>query len=379
MAANVLFLIDTLQTGGAEKSLLEIVSRFKKYNPIVCHIFPGDALKGEYEKKGIPVVSLNTRGKRNYDEAIQKLLVIVKDTKPVIIHSTLYRSDQVSRKLKALTGIKLINSFVNNNYSKARYSQLPVIDRIKLFYYQMLDRLTVGAVDWFVSNSNAIKDTNASALGLNPSKIQTIYRGRDFDKIQAVDDSNVKSIETKFNVQEKTVFLNVSRLVGRKGQLDMIRAFKKVSDQQHDVILFIAGEGPFRGQLESEIQRLDLGDKVFLLGNRNDVIDLLFLADCFVFPSVYEGLPGALIEAMMSGKIIIASDIPENRECVDKDSALLYRSGDVGELSTLMAAVANAADSYAHLGMQAKLKSKEKFDLDRIALQYEKVYDNLMT
>lgn len=376
---KILYIIDTLQIGGAEKSILEIVPRFTKYIPIICSVYKGNALQKAYTDAGIKVFTLNIEGRFEYAKAVRALLHIIHNENVQLIHTTLYRSDIIGRKLKKLTGLTLVNSFVNNSYSKERYRNTELFDRFKLFYYQIRDRITACQVDLFISNSECIRRTNSKALNIDLSKSKVIYRGRDFEHYYNISKASHNKI---FNIlpANKKYIINVSRLLSRKGQADLIKAFSLLDPEiQENHILIIAGEGAFRAELESIIEYYGLKNYVYLLGNIKDIPALLQLASCFVFPSYYEGLPGALIEAMMAGNIIIASDIAENRECVDDACAIFFKRGNLEELATAMGRVLSDPHSFQNLGERARDLAIEKFEISKIAKQYEETYNMLLS
>src|SRR5690606_10586584 len=104
----------------------------------------------------------------------------------------------------------------------------------------------------------------------------------------------------------------------------------------------------------------------FLLGNRKDIPELLTLADFFVFPSWFEGLPGSLIEAMMAGTPIIASNIPENLECVNEEIALIFRKADPGDLKTKLHWALDNKLEMMERAIEAKRIAATKFDINYI-------------
>lgn len=376
---TVLFLIDTLAIGGAERSILEIASRFKKVKPVVCYIYNRDELRSAYEAAGIEVVGLQLPIGSKHKVIIPRLLKIIDTYQPDIIHATLYRAMMVSRKLKRITGIPLVNSFVSNSYSSARTDGLRFATKMKLRFYQYLDKSTAKVPDIYISNSVSIAKSNAQALRVPMPKIKVIYRGRDKARFKYVEAEKGKALKESLHLKgSNKILLNVSRLRPRKGQADLIHAFTKIHLQFPDAVLLIAGEGIYRGELEKLINSLNLQAKVKLLGNRNDVEVLLSIADAFVFPSYYEGLPGAIVEAMMAEKIIIASAIPENLECIDERSALLFPSGNINELSNQLKKVLLHPDEYAPLAKEAVKQAEEKFEIDNIVNQYEQAYEQLI-
>jgi glycosyltransferase involved in cell wall biosynthesis len=164
----------------------------------------------------------------------------------------------------------------------------------------------------------------------------------------------------------------------RKGQLDLVKAMPAVLNKFPEAVLLIAGEGPFRARLEEEVQHLQLQDHVRLLGTRKDIPQWLSIADCFAFPSYYEGLPGALIEAMMTGLPIVASSIPENQECVTQESAMLFSPGDVAQMAKAINHIMEDADHAQRLAKEARAVAQTKFELDAVVQQYEDTYDAFM-
>ena len=368
---KVLYVIDTLEGYGAEKSLVEIAKNFKKVVPVFVHIYEGAMLKPILENEGIKVYSINLRKKYGFTEAVKLLEKIFLKERPEIIHATLYRSEIITRKLKIkYPEIKLIGSLVSNAYSKNRYYGKSYIAKLKLQYFHILERKTARLVDLFISNSYTIKHVTGKAVRIPEDKIRVIFRGRNKDNYLSSINRTQKSRNEDF------ILLNVSRLIPLKGQLDLIRALPEVA-KKYKFSLFIAGDGFFRSRLEQEVKRLHLKDYVNFIGRTDKVRQHLKKTDIFIYPSYSEGLPGALIEAMMAGNIIIASNIPENLECVNEDSAVIFKKGNVQELSKSIIKVLEDINAYKNLGENAQRIAFEKFDVKKIARQYEQVYQSI--
>ncbi len=375
---KVLFLIDSLEGYGAEKSIVQIALHLEEVSPIFIHLYKGDKLKSSLEKNGIKVYSLELDAENSFKEAVNSIIPIVNKEKPEIIHSTLFRADLVARKLKQFfPHIILVGSFVSNSYGVNRYKQLPSISRIKLFSTQLRDRMTASKVDFFVCNSKAIKKSNIKALGIPGNNVKVIYRGRCFDDYLPTAES-VSLLKKELNLDGHTVFLNVSRLHKGKGQLDLLKSFKVLNTQNPKLILLIAGEGSFRVELEDLINSLGLENNVFLLGYREDIPELLAISDYFVFTSYFEGLPGALIEAIISKTPSIVSDIAENRECFVENGALFYKSGNILELSKKMEEALLMNNWQEKVDASYKY-AEENFDIAKVSLQYENFYKEIIS
>ncbi len=377
---KVLYVIDTLYSAGAERSLLEITKRYKKIDPVFVHIYKTDTLKEEFLSSGLKVYSLGVEGRWSLKEAEKKLANVYKLENPDIIHSTLFRSDIVTRRLKSkFKELPLISSLVNNSYHPKRYSQENLPGKLKLKFIQLWDTYTSGRVDYFISNSGTIKNARSKDTNIPLEKVTVIYRGRDVNSFQAIDGKDqIRSLKDELGLDGKKIILNVSRLIERKGQKDLIKAMPDVLKQHPNTVLLIAGDGVYREELISTISDLDLGKNVKFLGIRKDIPVLLQLADVFAFPSYFEGLPGALIEAMLSNVLIVCSDIPENMECVNEDSALIFRVGNIKDISEKLISGLKNDTGFNKKMEEAKVQAQYKFDINRISQEYEEFYKSII-
>jgi glycosyltransferase involved in cell wall biosynthesis len=376
---KVLYVIDTLNGSGAERSLVEISQHLKDYTPVFVHLYEGDQLKQILETAGIKVYSLNIPGPRNFSRAANKLKKVYEKEKPDIVHSTLFRSDAVTRKLRSKFEIPLISSFVNNSYNKLRFQSQPLLMQFKLKMVQLYDTLTSRKVDYFISNSETIKSAKAASTNVDLDKVKVIYRGRKTEEFTNKKKENLEKLKKSLGIDNQNILLNVSRLIERKGQLDLINAMPAILKKFGDTVLLIAGHGVLKMKLQQRIDELSLQKNILLLDRRSDVPDLLAIADIFVYPSYFEGLPGALIEAMLSEKIIVCSDIPENLECVDINSAVIFERGNVEDLTQKVLNVLGNEIKFQRLGLRAREIAVTKFDIDRIAQNYESTYDEMIT
>lgn len=373
---KVLYIIDTLEGYGAEKSLVEITSNFKNIVPVFVHIYQGDMLKPRLEEAGVRVYSLDIRKKYAFNTAVKKLRPIYLQEQPDIVHATLFRSEIIARKLKKVfPKINLVGSFVSNAYSGERFRKKGTLDKFKLAYFHNIDKRSAPLVNRFISNSKTIKENTARALGIEPNKVQVIYRGRksaNFDPLKVQGD-------LPYLDNQNQILLNVSRLIPLKGQVDLLKAMPQVIKNYPQTQLVFAGHGSYREHLERQSRKLGVQDHIRFLGRIDNIQKLLVKADIFLYPSYSEGLPGALIEAMMAERIIIASNIPENLECVDENCALIYEKGNVQELASNILKVLKNPNNYTSLAKNARIKAIEKFELEKVVEEYEKFYLNAVS
>jgi glycosyltransferase involved in cell wall biosynthesis len=378
---KVLYLIDTLEVGGSEQSLLSILSWFEKVKPVVCHVYPGETLNPAFEAAGIPVMSLNVPGRYNFHRAIEQVTKLLRTEQPDLLHTTLFRSDVIGRAAGRLTRIPVLSSFINEPYHPDRWATISTTRRLKLKAVQLIDRLTARWACHFIAVSEPTRAANCRALKIPLEKVTVIYRGRDPGPFLKV--SYQARHHHRLNLGlplEAPILLNVARLLQRKGQNELIQAMPLVLQKFPQAQLLIAGEGHDRHTLEATIKALGVDNAVRLLGQRHDIPELLYVADLFVFPSYYEGHPGSLIEAMLAAKPIVASDILVHREAiVDRETGRLVPVRNPQAIAQGIIWMLKHPIEAERMGVQAQQTALERFQIDQIAAQHEELYKRVIT
>jgi glycosyltransferase involved in cell wall biosynthesis len=378
---RVLHLIDTLEVGGAESSLLAILSRFRVFRPVMCHIYPGAQLRPAYEAAGSEVVSLDIPGRYSLLGASRAVRAVIRNVRPALVHSTLFRADLVARVATLGSGVPLVSSFVNDSYSSERMLRLGRTGRWKLELSRVIDAASSRRVQRFTANSAAIRTSNARALHLDETRIQVIHRGRDPRLFSTLNlESRLQKRHQLGCSGGQPLLLNTSRHLQRKGLFELLEAFALVRAEWPEAVLLLAGDGPVRPRLEQRAAELDIMDSVRFLGMRSDVAELLQVADLFVFPSHYEGHPGALIEAMMASLPIVASDIDVHRETlIDDRSAIFIPIASPPDLAQAISSSLTDFDGARRRARRAHEIAIERFDVEHIAAEHEKLYSDLLS
>ncbi len=145
------------------------------------------------------------------------------------------------------------------------------------------------------------------------------------------------------------------------------------------VRLLIAGDGPLRGDLEAQAARLGIAQRLTMLGalKPNDVMDLLRASDIFLQTSTFEGQSNSILEAMAEGLPIVASDIPMQRETLQRDDgtncAWMLPLGDTAPWAAALSTLANSSDERARLGSLAKAHVNARFSLNAMIDGFERI------
>ena len=141
--------------------------------------------------------------------------------------------------------------------------------------------------------------------------------------------------------------------------------------------MLLAGDGWNRDSLKRLANTLGISSRVSFLGTRSDIPDLLSACDIFVFPSLYEGLPGALIEAMLAGKPVIASDILEVREVIQPGfNGTLCNPSDAPSLADALLSLATDLPRQKRYAKNAQEMAVRQYDIDNVVRDTEMFYEN---
>ena len=274
----------------------------------------------------------------------------------------------MSRIVGLLTGVPVIDTMVNDSYGQEKRKEFKGINSIKFYLVFFLDRITASIPKKWISNSNYLSQALGEKLGVSKSTIQVLYRGRDTSKIRAWESRMPQPVFR---------FISIGRLFPQKGQMDLIHAFRLFNEKYTHSTLTIYGEGPERKRLEQLCSQLQLSQAVFLPGHSEVAWEELYQSDCFVLPSLYEGFSGALVEALMSGIPVIASDIPMNKEAIVSGiNGWLYPVSNRNELYASMVEVYTNYEEAIKRGEKARVEALLKYDIQVVAATYEAILKN---
>lgn len=225
-----------------------------------------------------------------------------------------------------------------------------------------------------VAVSSATKQSLDRDLGLAPGVVRVIRNGIPRRP------GNPDPVRRELGVRPgEVLLLAVGNLDPRKGHIVLLRALARLEAEGLGVPwrLAIAGGrgGPERDRLAAFAAEHRMSDRVHLLLKRDDVPDLNAAADVFCMPSLWEGLPLALLEAMLAGKAIVASaasGIPE--AIADGEQGLLVPPGDDAALAGALGKVLRDPDLRDRLGEAARRRAEAEFTIERMADRYERLY-----
>lgn len=205
-------------------------------------------------------------------------------------------------------------------------------------------------------------------------KLVTIINGVDASQLDVSLDS--EAAKTRIGIPPQTPVIGIAaRLSDQKGIEYLLRAMVEVRKTLPDLVLVIAGDGPLEDDLREQARTLSVDDRVRFLGVRHDVPALLRAFDLFVLPSLWEGLPMVILEAMAAGCPVLASDVGGVGHAITHDvTGALVRPMDVGQLASEIIRLVSDRDLRATIAGNAKQKFHREFSASAMTKRYEALY-----
>jgi glycosyltransferase involved in cell wall biosynthesis len=249
--------------------------------------------------------------------------------------------------------------------------------------YALNNPLLRAAKRWVLRHADRVTVMNRDMLdavlrlGVNPAHAQVIPMGVDVAAVLPA------AANAPIAAGRRVQALFVGRLVEKKGLAVLLEALRRIDAATHPITLTVVGDGPLRGVLEAAAGDLDLDARFVGQLGREALAGEYARADLVVVPSVpatsgdQDGLPVAMLEAMASGRPVIASDLPGLNEVIaDERNGLLVPAGDAASLATALTRLAEDAELRAVLGDAARLRAHE-FSVERVGERYRILLSDL--
>ena len=373
---KVLFVIDGLGQGGAERSLAEMLPALVRagIRPTVAFFHRhATNLEEHLRAEGAELCFLPEQGTLGRVRSLRRL---IRSRRPDVIHTALFTSDLIGRLASVGQRATVISSLVNTSYDRIRLQNAD-INPLKLWLVRLLDAWTARYLTThFHAVSEPVKNAAIESLGLPAERITVVERGRS-NRFAGPSAERRRLMRRRLGLNESDdVIISVGRQEYQKGQRYLVEAMEDLARRRPSAVLLVAGGAGRHTRLLESIQReRGLSQHVRMLGHRDDVPDLLAGADLFVLPSLYEGAAGALLEAMAMGLPIVATRIPAIENIVeDGRNALLVERQAAAPLAAAMATLLADREQAAAFGRRSREIFEERFTLDRSATAMVEFY-----
>lgn len=366
--ARVLFVVNGFAPGGGELKLLELVEQLRirfpgAYRCVVCSVGQGGVLEERFRKAADRVAVYPKR--HAWDAGlIGRVAGLIREERIELAQTTLFYADVIGAAASRLTGVKAVVSWeaVTQPYGP-----------LHLAAYRLASKwMTLS-----VSVSEAIRRRVSEERGVPASKTRAILYGVDTERFRPLPGGAARR---GLGLKGKgPVFGVIARLTEQKGHRFLLEAAASALRVRPDLRFVFAGDGPLRETLEAQARGLGIGDRVRFLGFRSDVPALLAAFDVFVLPSLYEGLPNAVLEAMACGRPVVATAVDGTPEVVeDGVTGLLVPPRDPARLSEALLKTAGSARLRERMGREARRRAVALHGVDRQVDAFHGLYRELL-
>ena len=384
---SVLHLIEGLGPGGAERLLYTNLKHFdsERVQSTVITVYPhANHWLEPITALGVPVVSLDCRTTRDIPKGIRRLRAWLHTNRPDLVHSHLWAANIIGRVGGRMAGVPVLSSVHNPDHEPQAWSDGADVSLITRHAVKALDRWTARlGNERMVAVSDYVRQSAARDLHFAIDAIDLVYNPFDVDLMKAPAGKHRDELLRELGLPaESQILLNVARVSPQKGLLYALRALPAILREYPQVHLVSVGattDPRWTAELKREAERLGVADHFHLAGARTNVVDFLRACDIFVFPSLYEGLGIALIEAMAAGCVCVASNTGPIPEVVQNGKdGVLVPPGDVDRIARVVCSLLGDPIRRAELGTAAKQTAFSKFQPQKQAEQLTRVYESLL-
>jgi L-malate glycosyltransferase len=316
-------------------------------------------LANELRRLGIPVVVIDEH-RHNAARILIGLARYLRSHPADIVHTHRYKDTMLGACAARLAGVPCVFRTVHG-WSEA----LRGWDRVKFVLYDALDKMTLRClVDRIIAVSTHVAGRLEDA-GCSPAAVVPLHNGVALHRIRPARARD--EVRRELGIDEDTPLVGtVGRLSPVKGQAHLLQSARLVLEQQPAARFLIVGDGPLKADLIGAAMSLGIDRACLFVGARTDVYDLISAMDVFVLPSLDEGLPLALLEAMALARPVVATAVGGVPEVIaHRRTGLLVKPRDERALADACVALLSNREWADTLGTRARQKAIQEFSHER--------------
>jgi L-malate glycosyltransferase len=363
---RVLHLLMTMPVGGAEDLVAAIARGLepRRFEVAIATLGPPGPVGQELRDQGYEVVSLGLDIRRTSTlrlaAAVRRLLAA---RRPDILHTHLYHPNLYGRLAALGLGLPGVVAAVHNSYASAKFHR-----RVWNFLLAWAtDRILVGSPQVW-QDVRRYDGVPASRLRLMPYGIPVAELDSPLSRDAARKRLGVNGL----------VMGAVGRLEDQKGHTHLLAALPEVLQEFPDLVVLLVGAGRRQADLQRQVQELGLQETVRFLGTRRDLPEIYRALDLFVQPSLWEGLPLALLKAMGAGLPVVATRVSGSMEAIaDGINGRLVAPGDPQSLARTIKELLRQPQQRRRLADAARGTVAARFSLEAMLRQLEELYLDL--
>jgi glycosyltransferase involved in cell wall biosynthesis len=365
---NVLLFITELNIGGAERIVEQLATYLSpnRYNVKVACLYDPDPIGADIRAAGIPVINLDMRGKWDL-RAPYRLFRLLRKENIQILHAHLFHANLLVATIGKLAQIPAIIA--------TRHSV-----EIGGTLREAVNRQSRPLCDAVITVSREVHQAEIQRSGTDRAKVVMIPGGVQVEEFLEPDKVAMEQIKADWDLQSNIRLIGtVGRFVPPKGYSHLLDALHTANAQYPGVRSLLVGDGPLRAAMETKAEALGLLENVIFTGTRRDIPEILALLNVFVLPSLWEGLPIALLEAMAAGLPVVATAVGGTPEVViDGVTGFLVPPRDPEALADAILRLLRDPDLRQRMGEAGRARVTEHFSVEQMVRKTEALYEQLL-
>ncbi|MBT3313604.1 MAG: glycosyltransferase [Anaerolineae bacterium] len=366
---RILQLIDGLNIGGAEMTLLELSKGLKErgFQVHIGYSTPG-SLADILVERGFDITHL-PRLMRIDLLLFWNTLKLIKRVRPHIVHTHLFKSDFHGRLAARLTGVPVVVSTLHSTDRWARKFPLGAL-------YGWTAKFT----DQIIAVSDDLRSFHQEHTGVPEEKFITIENGVDLVR-HTFSDMARKKVRKEFSIEESLLLFGIiGRLTPPKDHDTFLQAAAIIKQEAPDARFLIVGDGPLREKLEDRARELALLPNLQFTGFRDDIPEIMSALDILVFSSQWEGLPVTLLEGLAASRTVVATDVGGIPAVVqDGKEALLVPPINPDALARACLQLASDTELRLSLGQAGLTRVTSAYSISSMIDRTVSLYKTLLT
>ena len=360
---RLLLVVDSLEMGGAERQVVDLAVALRRngYGVMVACSVAGD-LSGALEKAGVPVRPLLERlAKRRLSPTYTwRLRQLLRKERFDLVHAHIYASVVAAAIATLGTDVPLVIT----EHTEASWQD---------WRARWVSRWVYRRAEHVIAVSTPIRRRLIERDSVHPDLI-TIIPNAVVPAPEPPADAQLPA-----ELRERPLVGVVARLQPEKGVANFLKAAARVAPQFPEAHFVVAGDGPLRQELAALAEDLGLGKRVHFLGFRSDASALMKSLDVLVVPSLTEGSPLVILEAMAAGVPVVASAVGGIPDQIRHDKeGLLVSPGDTDALGDALLALLRDPDRARRLGEAGRRRATSRFSHATMVRQIEDVYRDVL-
>ena len=371
---RVLLAIDEASLGGGQMHVLLLAKYLREANfEVEIATEASGWLVDEARKLGLTVHQIAISNKVTWQSFLQ-IHQLLKHTQFDVLHT---HGGTAGFWIRLVAAMSKKRPVIVHTYHGLHYLNVlektgqAVQQKVKRVSFKLIDRVLLSYTDRIICICRSDYEKAIFAGVANPTQTSIVYNGIDPDFVlNPVCRENARKI---FDLSStEFIFGNIGRLHEQKGHKYLLEAFARVTNPAR---LLIVGDGELRDKLSILANELEISDRVSFLGVRSDISEFLSAIDVFVMPSLWEGQPIALLEALALNKPCIASDVDGIPEIITNGvNGYLVQPRNIDELARIMNLVLTDPVTLEQLFSHNGSTIAPKFLAQNMATEVAKIY-----